>query len=194
MPDGLVVLQATHKNYLIQRGFDPDIIAETWGVQGTGRRGGEWAWRLWIPINDAEGVLVSYTSRALSDANSPRYLTLSDEKSRQPPKTILYGQHLAGDDWVFVVEGPTDAWRLGPGAVALLGSKWTPQQALALLNYKRVYILLDGDMAGQRASKALAAFLAPYGVEVEILSGFDTDPGDMSPELVSKMKGELKCD
>lgn len=181
-----------HKRYLESRGFEPEHIKRLWEVGGVGRGGGQWSWRLLIPFMDCKGAWVSYQGRSIaSDAKGVKYLTLANELSIIPPKCLLYGEHLVPADTVVVVEGVMDAWRLGPGAVALLGVGYTDVQAGKLLAYKNRFILFDPDGPGQRAAKELAAWLSPHGGNTEILSGFDSDPGDMSSGEVADIRSEL---
>ena len=63
---------------------------------------------------------------------------------------LLYGLHLAINAMreIYVVEGPADAWRVGPGAVALFGKDLSQTQKLLLVHHfigRRIVVMLDQD-------------------------------------------------
>lgn len=177
-------LQPAHRKYLTSRGFDPDEIAEVWGVQGIGachRLG----WRLFIPV--AVGTRPgSWTTRAIGEAIL-RYVSARPDEERTPLKHTLYGADKATHTAI-VVEGPIDAWRIGPGAVAIYGAQYTPCQVALLGRYCRRVICLDRDAQG--AARRLAAELSvlPGQTLIAELSGKDPDssPQDEILELRKK--------
>lgn len=85
---------------------------------------------------------------------------------------------------VVIVEGPTDVWRLGPGAVALFGKDMSlPQQALLdqHLPGRHVVVMLDRDV--QDNATNLRSTLLNRGVTV--LAGLPDgrdDVGDCTTE------------
>ncbi len=57
-------------------------------------------------------------------------------------------QPIKSEGPVVVVEGVTDAWRLGPGAVALFGKSIATEQSQLILRYclgRPIVVLLDAD-------------------------------------------------
>ena len=184
-------LLRVHKQYLRGRGFDPDALESVWQLTGTTRAVGMWGWRIVIPIFDSSSNLVSFTTRAVNEKTSPRYMTQTDEESIIPPKNLLYGEHLVGGNSIIVVEGPADAWRIGPGAVAMLGAGWTKAQAMKLLSYKQRFIVFDPDDTGRKKAESLASWLSPYSGETEIITGLLSDPGDMTMKQVKNLRLEL---
>lgn len=185
-------LQYAHNVYLQDRGFNRYVhLAETWGLLAVGRGERDWQWRIIIPVHDEAGQMVTYIGRSIAKDPKVRYRMLEDEKALASPNDLLYGEHLTDGDSVIVVEGATDAWRLGPGAVAVLGASWSPTQAARLLSYRRVFIMFDPDETGRNQAQKLADWLAPHKVEVEILTGFDTDPGNFDEETVKCIRQEL---
>lgn len=189
-PPNTDVLAPAHRRYLLDRNFDPDELASTWGLRGTGFEGNEWAWRIIIPILNREGVTVSYTGRAISDKKDPRYLTLENEKSLEDPRSLLYGEQYATEA-ILIVEGPSDVWRLGPGAVATLGSSWTEEQAARIRRYKTRFIMFDNEIPAQRLAQRLAGAVASAPGTTEIITGLRTDPGDLTATEVTDLKREL---
>ena len=114
-----------------------------------------------------------------------------DHLCLEDPKSLLYGIEEADGDTVVVVEGPTGVWRLGPGTVATLGIGWHPAQANRLRKYKRRFLIYDPELKAQSRAKELAEYLAMFPGCTEVLSGFDTDPGDFTDQMVSEIIKEI---
>jgi DNA primase len=164
--------------YLAERGIDPATAVE-FGVgfyAGPGLLSG----RIVIPIANARGQTVAYAGRALN-GNLPRYkLPAGFRKARE-----LFNLHRAaatGSQVVIVVEGYFDCLRVHRAGlrwvVALMGSSLSAEQEYALLErFDRMILLLDGDVAGRAASRAIAARLSPKCsvTTVEIPAGLQPD-------------------
>jgi DNA primase len=63
---------------------------------------------------------------------------------------LLYGLHLAiaAQGPVYVVKGPSDCWRIGPGAVAIFGKTLATTQKLLLVHHfvgRPIVMMLDPD-------------------------------------------------
>lgn len=188
-PEGLKPLASLplHKKYLEGRGFDLDYLDKVWGVSEGLTLHQRLAWRVFIPIADPSGRAVSWTTRAVSDAAERRYLTAEPEQEALPSKSLLYGEphlrHVA-----VVVEGPTDAWRVGPGAVATLGTSFTQAQLLRLSKYPLRVVAYDREEAAQAAAEKLCEALAPFAgrtVRVELSAG---DPGSATEKEISRLR------
>lgn len=152
LPYGVAALQETHKNYLIQRQFNPVELAKKWELSGTGHLG-EYKFRIIAPIY-VQNRLVSYQGRDITNRSSLKYMACRGEDEVIHHKHTLYGIDKIRGNRVVVVEGITDVWRLGDGAVATFGIKWTKQQMLLLAKYKDVLILYDlQEQAREQASK-----------------------------------------
>jgi DNA primase len=184
-------LERVHQRYLIDRGFDPDKLEKKHGIRGTGMTG-EWKYRIILPLMEG-GRCVSYTTRDYTGKQELRYKTLPIERSIANPKHSLYGDtHLCGTDKVIVSEGPFDALKLGDGAVATLGTSYTPAQIRKLSIYEKVYIVFDPEEMAQKRALQLAQMVSALGSEVEVIDiGGDGDPGDMDEESVKKLRKEL---
>lgn len=180
IPNGVGPLLKAHRLYLEKRGFDPDEVESIWGVKGIGispRLG----WRLWIPVTLGRET-VSWTTRSLMDCGGRRYITAKAEEEQIPAKSVLYGGDLAGRS-VVCVEGPLDAWRIGPGAVATLGIEWTQAQAAKLGGFARRVILFDSEPDARRQARRLAESLEPMPgqtIVVELETGKDACEADES--------------
>ena len=106
---------------------------------------------------------------------------------------LLYGLTLAENAMqIYVVEGPADAWRVGPGALALFGKDLSQTQKLLLVHHfpgRRIIVMLDQD-AREEAHKIqqdLRLARGPSGGEVLLatLPPGRKDPGDCPPEEIA---------
>lgn len=190
-PPGSGSLGTAHTRYLERRGFDVERLVADWGLFGTGALSGKWSWRVCFPIRNQAGVTVAYQGRAIGDA-TPRYRMTDLKDCVEDPHGFLYGVDRATSDSVVIVEGATGVWRLGPGTVATLGIVWRPEQVHKLRQYRRRFVLFDPEPAAQLRARKLAEALSVFGGETEVLSGFDTDPGEFSPKLVKEIRKEIQ--
>ena len=144
--------------YLASRGVD-EATARTFGVGYFSGRG-SMSGRIVFPIHNGKGELVAYAGRAIDEAD-PRYkFPAGFHKSLE-----LYNLYRVREsDFVVVVEGFFDCIRLSQidlPVVALMGCTLSPEQEAALAKYfDRVWLLLDGDDPGTRATVELTARLS----------------------------------
>lgn len=173
-PKGRGPLLAAHRKYLRERGFDPKEISRIWGVEGIGmdvRLG----WRLYIPIT-YQGVRVSWTTRSISLTARRRYISASAEQESMNHKSILYGVDLCHHS-IVVVEGPTDAWAVGPGAAATFGTAFTTAQVNEIARFPYRFICFDASPEAQRNAVFLANQLSCFPGTTENVVLFAKDPG-----------------
>jgi hypothetical protein len=186
--------------YIRSRQFDPQEIATVWGVTYS-----EWSadpkpqfgQRLVIPVyrtasqyptrqSAFDPILAGWQARDISGGRSdaPKYLTMADMRKSQ----ILYGlpEAMRATGPVWIVEGVTDAWRLGPGAVALLGKSLSQEQKTLIARAFRgrpVVVMLDRD-AEQEALQIQHQLqnaripVSDYRVVVADMPPGRDDPGD----------------
>lgn len=180
-------LDAAHRRYLAGRGIDPDYAADVWGVGGVGADGGDYRWRLFLPVHDA-GKPASWTTRAVG-THPRRYWEAAPHQEARPLHHLLYGEQHARHG-IVVVEGPIDAIVGGPGFCATFGTAFTPAQVARIARYPVRCVAFDNEPAAQRAARRLADQLAPHpgGTYVVRLSGPDpaTSPPDELAELRSR--------
>lgn len=174
-----------HRTYLQNRGFDPDQIWEFWGVRGIGLAC-RLAWRLYIPIHH-HGRTVSWTTRAILDDATQRYISARDSESEVPKRRLLYGadhvRHAA-----IVVEGPTDVWRIGPGAVATLGVAFSRAQVLILSRYPVRVVCFDNEPDAQKQAKKLCRLLHAFPGQTHLVELDAADPGSASKREVARLR------
>jgi len=179
MPGG--PLQEYHVAYLRKRGFDPNEIVRLYHVRGTDHLT-EYKFRLMIPIL-VKGRVVSFQGRDITERSEIRYKTCPKTEEAIPIKSTLYGEWLVPGDTVVVCEGVMDAWKLGPGAVALYGLAYTPAQVKLLGKYRKVVLVFDDEEKARQVSGELEMDLGVLGVDVEsrVFRGYK-DPGEVPLE------------
>lgn len=178
-------LLGAHREYLRSRGFEPKEISDLWQVGGLGIAG-HLSWRLYIPIllNDER---VSWTTRAVGDGIQQRYLSASAGEESVNHKSLLYGADYCLHSAI-VVEGPVDAWRIGPGAVAVLGTAYSTSQVNKLLKYPLRVICFDSEPGAQRVAKELAAQLSGFPGKTLNVELDANDPGTASKKEVRLLR------
>ncbi len=178
LPKGIREMQKAHRKYLRRRGFDPDEIAKLWGVQGIGHAS-RLKWRLFIPI-ELDGETVSWTTRAISDEASLRYISASAEEEKVNHKTVLYGEQYARRHSCCILEGPFDVWRGGPGYLGTCGTGYSRAQVARMAKYLRRGIWFDNEPEAQRRARELADMLSPFPGETFVINSDSKDPDSAS--------------
>jgi len=189
LPSGINKLKTAHIHYLSSRGYDYHEIQRLWQIKGIGIKG-NLRWRLFIPIL-YQNKVVSWTTRALSDKVSHKYISAKPKQELIPHKNILYGMDYVRHTAV-IVEGPLDAWAVGPGAVATFGTAFTKQQVLELLRVPRKIICYDNEKEAQKQAKKLCDALGGFGGDVLNVQLDSKDPGEANPKELKKLRKFLK--
>jgi hypothetical protein len=191
LPGGCGPMLPRHRKYLAGRKFDPEDVALTWGLLGTGPVG-EYRNRIIIPIF-LEGKMVSYQGRDITGKSDLKYKACAMENEVVHHKHTLYGIDLVPGDTAVIVEGAADAWRLGPGAVATFGTGFTiPQLNLFCRKFTRAFLLFDPEPSAQDRADRAANLLSARGIDVEVLCTDDElDPGDMPQTEAADLMMEL---
>lgn len=187
LPPGLGPLLPLQREYLRGRGFDPDELAEDWGLRGIGLAP-RLAWKIWIPIHDNSGQLISWTTRAPSDEAKPKYVTAEVEESLRSPKETLYGLHRVPGHAVVVVEGPTGSWRLGRGVVATLGVAYSRAQTLLLSKFPVRVVVFDSEPEAQERARSLCDELHCFPGDTWRVELDAADPGEAGPHEVRRLR------
>jgi hypothetical protein len=178
LPKGVGPLLPVHRKYLESRRLSPTVVENLWGVGGVGLAV-QLAWSLFIPVHH-KGRVVSWTTRSVHPSGG--YRNAKPEQEERPAKSCLYGGDLARHTAV-VVEGPVDAWAIGPGAVATLGVGYTKAQLLALSRFPVRVVCFDAETDARVRARQLAADLSAFpGVthRTEFESGKDASRADQA--------------
>jgi len=186
LPKGVGPLLPAHKRYLRQRGLCPTTVATLWGVQGIGLSSTH-PWSLFIPMFQ-NGKMVNWTTRSIAKSPAIRYLSASESEELVPRKELLYGEDLCPSSSVLVVEGPIDAWKIGPGAVATLGTGYSRQQLLRLSKFHFRVICFDSQSDAQRRARKLVSELACFPGETFNITLSSKDPGEADEQELRELK------
>jgi hypothetical protein len=186
LPPNTVPLEEPHKRYLLSRGFDLGELIKVWNVQGTSWWG-PFTWRILIPIYFG-GRLISYTLRAIDKEDNPKYWT--HRKGSTSTREVLFGWDLLKAKKAVVVEGPFDAMRLGPGAVATLGLGFSKEQVNLLGMLDSLFIIFDAERGAYQRAKKMGRKLAGI-VETEIIQLDKGDPADLEQKQADNIMDEL---
>lgn len=192
LKDFVSPLPLAHRKYLESRRFDPSYIERKYQVMAANHHG-KFKFRVIIPVIMNHQV-VSFIGRDITDRSPLRYKNLPDEKSLRHRKEILYNVDNVTGTSAIVVEGTTDVWRIGDGAVATLTTSFSKRQVetVANLGIKNCFIMYDSEKNAQDRAEKLAKCLAPFINHVEIVTLDDgRDPADLTEKEVRELRRDL---
>jgi len=185
LPNGINELIKPHRDYLLDRKFDPTELVKLWQIQGIGLAS-RLSWRIWIPIRFRDNV-VSWTTRAIGDAVELRYINAGPTEESMSPKQILYGLDYVRSS-VVICEGPTDAWRIGPGAVAMMGLQYTQAQVAWMAKIPNRFVCFDNSTDAQSRARRLVDQLSLLPGNTHQLMLDADDPGSASKREVAMVR------
>jgi DNA primase len=188
-PSKVGELLPSHRRYLERRGFDPDELVETWGIGAIGLDPlyPNFQWRIFIPVTDSQGVVVSWTTRAIGKGIP--YISASKEQESVPIKTLLYGeQYRTFYDTVIVTEGVFDVFNIGVGAVAVFGKSVTSAQVHRISQFTRRIICFDNERDTQEQAKKLCYELSLFPGETLNVCLDADDPGSASKKEIKRLR------
>ena len=188
-PPGLGPLLEPHLGYLRGRGFDPGVLERLWGLKGIGiapRLG----WRIWIPVL-LNGEVVSWTTRTIGNKTASKYIHAKPEQEAVPIKHLLYGIDYVRSSMV-VCEGLADVWRIGPGAVAVMGLQITKEQIGLMGNVPKRFICFDNEPAAQQRAGELCRTLKVFEGDTSNVRLEANDPGEAGSEELAELRKLLE--
>lgn len=143
--------------YLIERGFDPDVLERDFDVRYCVEASDTYRVaqsRIIIPITMG-GELKGWQARYVGDVPNkgcPKYYSMPGMKKTR----LLYNIDQARQHpFVVLCEGPSDVWAFGPEAVALFGKTISDYQLGLIVghtSWETVYVCLDGDAEAEGQS------------------------------------------
>lgn len=161
--------------FLKQQGFEKEFLIECGLFVSESRD--KFFWRVIFPIANAMGHTVAFTGRILG-TGEPKYLN-SPASRIFDKSSILYGLHLAKQSImktgsVYIVEWQMDTVALHQAgiqnAVGISGTALTQEHVRMLKRFTRtVYLMLDADDAGIRATFASLENLLNSDIEIRIV-------------------------
>ncbi|RLC88869.1 MAG: hypothetical protein DRJ03_01120 [Chloroflexi bacterium] len=183
-----------HLSFLFNRGYRPvRKYINKYGLLPV-HTIGRYRFRIIIPVY-LNNKIVNFTARDVTGKAKERYYHCSNNNALIPRRELLYNLDNATGDNIVLVEGPTDTWLIGDGAVATFGTQVADEQIdlIRERNFKKVYILFDNEPEAQQAAQRVAARIAYVVKEVEVLKLNDeADPGSISQQTVQQIKNLLK--
>jgi len=172
-------------NYLKKRRFDPNNLIMKYNLKCPGNIG-KWKFRIIIPFY-FENKLVTFSSLDITDQQAIKYKHQPKEEAIFPVKEVLYNIDSVSRKMI-LVEGITDAWRVGNGCCAIMGKQITSEQINQIVrkNIKEVLVILDSDATeqGKKIAKQLSGII-PSVEYIELSSG---DPDDFSDNEVKEIR------
>ena len=167
------------KGYTDQELKDAGLVSEK-----NGRIYDRFRNRLMFPIIDTRGNIIGFGGRVMDDS-TPKYLN-SPETLIFNKRKNLFALNLAKKSklgYLILVEGYMDAIALHQYgfdcAVASLGTSLTEEHAAILSRYtEQVYLIYDGDEAGQRAAQRAIPMLEKAGIRIKVLKMRDAKDPD----------------
>jgi DNA primase len=198
LPGNEIIEGSKAWKYLLNRNFDPEYLIRQYKIKDGGLTG-YWNFRIIIPVF-INNQIVTFQGRSLfskkkcKELGIERYETLNISDSVINAKHTFYGLDDCKEDWVVLVEGPTDRWRLGPNNILSSLGTSTSQEQINLLSkrFKKVIFLFDNENPAQLRAKKYGEQLSALGVEVEIFNPeFEHDPGDYTKDEENFCRKEL---
>jgi len=173
--------------YLADRGFDENTIIDydlRFCRTGWNKN------RIIIPVYQGE-KLVTYTTRKYKGAGS-RYRHAPIWASVERIKNLLYNAHIAMQyDKIYVLEGPSDVWRMGKDSVCVFRSNLSKLQRNLLFaaSPKAITIIYDPNATGRAYRAAETLSLRIPIIKVVRLDGKD-DVADRSREEIEYIESK----
>lgn len=181
-------LKEPHLAYLKKRNFNPDELIKTWNIKGTGIHG-DYKYRIIAPIY-FNGKMVSYQGRDITGKSQMRYKACEKINEVTHHKNTLYGIDYVGKSAI-IVEGITDVWRIGPGAISTFGTSYTTDQILLIAStIEHAILMYDSGINAQIQQELLAAELSSLDVKVTQLHLFDGDPAELNSNDVNYLRNK----
>ncbi|HEX5104643.1 MAG TPA: DNA primase, partial [Pirellulaceae bacterium] len=180
--------------------YSPKVL-EAAGLVGRGERGyyDRFKGRLIFPIRDTQGRTIAFGGRVLPGNIDPRagkYVNCPETRLYTKSDTLyaldVAKNHIAQSRQLIVVEGYTDvilAHQHGIGeAIACCGTAVTERHIRTLKRFAdTIYLVLDGDDAGQRRTSEVLELFVAAQVDLRIM----TLPDELDPaEFVRERGGE----
>lgn len=177
-----------HTAYLKKRGYNPLSLSQRYRLKFT-QHTGAFKFRIIIPFYQ-DRKLITYSSVDVTGKASVKYKHQESSKAIVPVKQSLYNIDSVKNIAV-IVEGVFDVWRLGEGAVGLMGKKHTREQLFSLYekDLDGVYVMLDADAL--REAEDLANELTTKIKNVNVIELEKDDPDKLSPKAVNNLRQQI---
>jgi DNA primase len=176
-----------HLSFLENRRYEAQTVIKRYDLYFTGPLG-DYKHRIIIPVF-LKNRIVSFVGRDITGKSAIKYKNSSELYSIKDVKQCLYNMDSVIRDKAVIVEGIFDAWRIGDGAVATFGTKYTKEQLRLLKGLKQVFVMYDEDASA--ISEKLAYDLTAFVSQVEVLKLSEGDPDNLTAEDVVSLRKDL---
>ncbi|MDC0506051.1 DNA primase [Candidatus Gracilibacteria bacterium] len=180
-------------NYLKQKNYDDDIIANSNIFVNLKARKDKFINRIVFPITNLRGDVVAFTGR-VTGVGEPKYLN-SPASNIYDKSAILYGLYTAKNeivnkDFIIITEGQMDTIAMQSkgfkNTVAVSGTALTEKHITIIKRLtKKIYLCFDDDKAGEKATKLALETIKNKDMEVRII----TLKGGKDPDEVLQNAG-----
>jgi len=177
-----------HLQYLRSRDFDPSIIIPKYELMAC-HTAGDFKFRIIIPIIE-DGEVVNFTTRTVIKDMEPRYKMASINKYN--PITDIYDLLYNFDsvqERAFILEGPTDVWRMGDGSTCTFGTALSKPQILKLASLELAVLIFDSE--AEEDARRLEYQIRPFTDTEIILLDPGLDPAQLRQDEVEELKREF---
>lgn len=166
-------------DYLQGRGYNPHQLIKKYRLMPA-HRFGHYGFRIIVPFFVAQ-KLVTFTTLDITGKKESKYKDCSKKDSVIPTDECLYNIDKVRGEKVVIVEGVTDVWRIGDGAVAVNTNKISDRQLLQLTEkgIKKALVMLDAD-AVSYAEKMWSLIAGTMTIEVDLAHLDRDDPDKMT--------------
>jgi hypothetical protein len=114
-------------------------------------------------------------------------MSASEVDEVYPHKNLLFGEHYVRDS-IIITEGPLDAMKIGPGAVATCGTSYSMEQVLSMSKYPTRVVCFDSEPEAQRRAVALADMLSLYKGDTYVVQLDSEDAGAATQEEIQELR------
>ena len=168
---------------LTKKGYD-QLTLEKIGL--TSRNEDIYRKRIMFPLCDASGKTVAFSGRIYTNSSQNKYVNTKETVIFKKGH-CLYNYHRAKElarqqGFVIIMEGFMDVIRAHTigykNAIALMGTSLTSEQATLIKKLSwNVYLCLDGDSPGKKATLAVGEYLEKIGITPKVIPlSNDDDP------------------
>ena len=187
-------LLESHREYLESRNLDPDYIFNKYKLKCVGPISRRWKLSLIAPVH-LNHRIISFLSADITRNRMSKYMNCPLEESVIPINDTVYNLDNATNT-VVIVEGITDVWNIGDGAVALYTKRASSQQLKILSTFDRAFIMLDADaLHNQTMNKLSPAYQLAQDLsaftETVVIELDEGDPADLTTDDVRSLRKEL---
>jgi len=177
-----------HTAWLKKRNFEPAEVIKRYDLHAVYQTG-KYKYRIIAPIYVARRM-VSFVGRDVTEEADTPYLNCPNEESLIPARRCLYNIDTV-ERVALIVEGITDVWRIGRGAVATLGTEFTKAQVNLLSGLDKVFVMFDAGRESTNMARKFSAAATSVVKSVEIIEMTTGDPDNLPQDIVDNLKFEI---